>query len=327
MIYGVGNTLMDITARVSDDFLRENGVEKGMMTLSDLARTDDLLAALRDRGAEVSVSAGGSVANSIAGIAAAGGVDTALFCRVGDDDLGRAFLEETALSGTIVRPDLAVAPGEATSRSVILVTPDGERSMSTYLGASASFGIGNVDEGLVRSSRIGFVEGYLFDTAPGRDAIERLMDLSRAAITLSDPNCVIRNRDAFMTALIRARVVFGNAKEMTALSGTDAEDGVRLCADLGALAVCTRSSRPTLVRCGDRSSEVPVERVENVLDTTGAGDQFAAGFLHSLLTSTAGFGVETAGVEAAEAGARCAALIIQQSGARPPVPENGPGIR
>ena len=210
-----------------------------------------------------------------------------------------------------------MARGGSTSRSIILVTPDGERSMTTYLGASAALGPENLDLSVARQARLGFVEGYIFDTEPGRRAVWDVLEAGPVAITLSDPGCVRRNRDAFLRAFERASVVFGNAKEMAALSEASAEDGMRLCADIGPLTVCTRSAHPTLIRNGPARFEVPVERVEGVIDTTGAGDQFAAGFLHAMLTGAGE-------VDAAIAGGRAAGRIIRQAGARPPIGGDGP---
>lgn len=311
MIYGVGNAIMDITASVSEDFISRHGVEKGMMSLVDLDTSTRILEVLRAEGVSVSLSAGGSVANSIAGIASQGQHATALFFLVGDDELGREFMRQTSAGGTQFNADLCVKPG-ATGRSIILVTPDGERTMLTHLGVSVDFGPDHIDHSIVRTAAFGFIEGYLLGTRSGREAAELLA--FKTAITLSDPRCVTDNIYAFQQALTRSSIVIGNAKEMAALSGFSPEEGMRICNDTGAIAVCTRSARPTLIsetRYG-RMIEVPVTPVDTVVDTTGAGDQFAAGFLNAFLS---GERLETAAVRGGEMAGR----VIQHAGARPPL--------
>lgn len=318
MIYGAGNAIMDITAQVTDDFLQRHGVEKGLMSLVDLDTSARILDVLDAEGISTSVSAGGSVANTIAGIAALGNHETALFFVVGDDVLGEEFMRQTAASGTRFNTEHCVTSG-ATGRSIILVTPDGERSMLTHLGVSASFGPEHLDIDMIGTARFGFIEGYLLGTPSGRDATKQLLQF-KTAITLSDPRCVEDNKDAFMNALEHVNIVIGNAKEMAALADKHipakykVNEGIHVATTWGPIVVCTQSSLPTLIseRAYEPHVEVPVVPVKNVVDTTGAGDQFAAGFLDGLLS---GEDLETA----AARGGEMAGRVIQHAGARPPL--------
>ena len=282
-VIGIGNAIVDVIAPAEDTFIDHMGIEKGIMQLIERDRAEVLYAAMTQR----TETPGGSVANTIAGIGALG-LSTAFIGKVKDDALGRFYAKGMEDAGTAF-PNPPVAGAEApTSRSMIFVSPDGERSMNTYLGAGADLGQGDVPAGVFDGGKILFLEGYLFDKDAGKTAFTEAARLMKAAggrsgITLSDPFCADRHRADFKT-LIAENMDFaiGNQAEWTTLYETD-----DLTAALGQAAqvcdivVCTRSGAPVLVQQGETVIEIPVKPVTPV-DATGAGDQFAAGFLFGL---------------------------------------------
>nr|WP_237422066.1 adenosine kinase [Frigidibacter albus] len=296
----------------SDDrFLDHMGIEKGIMQLIERERAEVLYAAMRER-----VEApGGSVANTLAGIGNLG-LSTAFIGRVRDDALGRFYAGSMAAEGTeFVNPP--VAGGDLpTSRSMIFVTEDGERSMNTYLGISAELGPEDVDEAVTGAAEMLFLEGYLFDKDKGKAAFLKAARSARAGggkagIALSDPFCVDRHRDSFL-GLIRGELdyVIGNAQEWTSLYQTeDLEAALERARAECPLVVCTRSGSDVVLIRGEERVEVPVHRVVPV-DATGAGDQFAAGFLYGMMTGDDLY-------RAGRMGCIAAAEVIGHFGARP----------
>ena len=284
-VIGIGNAMVDVIAQADDNFLDLMGIEKGIMQLIEKDRAEVLYAAMNSR----TEAPGGSVANTIAGIGALG-LSTAFIGKVKDDALGRFYAKGMEEAGTAF-PNPPVAEAEApTSRSMIFVSPDGERSMNTYLGAGADLGQGDVPEAVFDSGKILFLEGYLFDKDAGKTAFAEAARLMKAAggrsgITLSDPFCTDRHRDDFK-ALITDSLDFaiGNAAEWTTLYETDDLDAaLARAAAVCDIVVCTHSGEPVKVLQGDKMIEVPVVATTPV-DATGAGDQFAAGFLFGLAT-------------------------------------------
>jgi len=285
------------------------GIEKGIMQLVDRDRAELLYDAMRDR----TETPGGSVGNTIAGIGALG-LSTAFIGKVRDDALGRFFADALAASGTAfpLPPQKVDLP---TSRSMIFVSPDGERSMNTYLGAGADISSADVPD-IFAGADILFLEGYLFDKPEGKTAfIEAAARIKaaggRAAITISDPFCADRHRDDFQ-ALIAGDVdiAIGNEAEWKTLYQTDdLESALARASAVCDIVACTRSGQSVLVLSGDARAEAPVTPVTPV-DATGAGDQFAAGFLFGVAT---GRDLETA----ARMGVLCAAEVIGHIGPRP----------
>ncbi|MCX7645093.1 MAG: adenosine kinase [Rhodobacteraceae bacterium] len=309
-VVGIGNAIVDVLARTEETFLEHMGIRKGVMQLVERERAEVLYAAMKDR----TEAPGGSVANTIAGLGNLG-LSTAFIGRVRDDALGRFYAKSLELEGSAF-PNPPVAGAELpTSRSMIFVTPDGERSMNTYLGISAELGPEDVDEAVAGGAEILFLEGYLFDKPQGKQAFLAAAAACRrgggmAGVALSDPFCVDRHRSDFR-ALVRALdYVIGNRHEWTALYETaDLEQALACAAADCPIVVCTRSGEDViLIREGERV-EVPVHRVVPV-DATGAGDQFAAGFLYGLAT---GQTLATAG----RMGCIAAAEVISHFGARP----------
>ena len=310
-VAGIGNAIVDVLSHSDDDFLDMMGIEKGIMQLVDRDRAERLFAAMEDR----RQVPGGSVANTLAGLGNLG-LETAFIGRVRDDALGRHYAEGMADGGTAF-VNAPVADGELpTSRCMIFVSPDGERSMNTYLGISAELGPDDVPDDVAKDTEILFLEGYLFDKDKGKEAFLRAARLcheagGKAGIALSDPFCVDRHREDFRL-LVRDDMAFviGNEAEWTGLYETETLDAAlqqasRDCETI----VCTRSGQPVVLIHRGARTEVPVETVTPV-DATGAGDQFAAGFLYGL---AAGRDMETCG----RMGVIAAAEVISHMGPRP----------
>ncbi|MFC0811041.1 adenosine kinase [Paracoccus panacisoli] len=319
-VIGIGNAIMDVIASTTDAELAELGVQKGIMQLIDRDRAEALMAAREGAAARSRLIPGGSVANTLAGLGRMG-LATAFIGRVADDALGQAYAHEMAADGTdFVNPPRDVGGadegGLPTSRSIICVTPDGERSMNTYLGISAELGPADVDPALFAGGTWLFLEGYLFDKDQGKAAFLKAAEACHAAggkagIALSDPFCVDRHRDDFRRLVAGPMdYVIGNVHEWQALYQTD--DLERALAEAAAVCetvVCTRSGEDAILIRGGERVMAPVHRVTPV-DATGAGDQFAAGLIYGLAT-----GRPLA--EAGRMGCIAAAEVITHVGARP----------
>ncbi|UWQ97030.1 adenosine kinase [Rhodobacteraceae bacterium M385] len=313
-LVGIGNAIVDVISHGDESFLDNMGIQKGIMQLIERERAEILYGAMTDR-----VQApGGSVANTVAG-AGTLGLKAAFLGKVKADALGKFYADGMSSDG-IDFPNLPV-DGDVppTSRSMIFVSPDGERSMNTYLGAGADFDEGDVDAGVAGDTRYLFLEGYLYDKDEGKRAFTAAAQAchkggGKAGISLSDPFCVDRHRDDFRR-LIAEEMDFtlGNEEEWLSLYQVDDIDAAlaKAAADCETV-VCTRSGDPViLIRDGERV-EVPVTRVTPV-DATGAGDQFAAGFLYGVAT---GQTLEVAG----KMGVAAAAEVIAHVGPRPKRP-------
>jgi sugar/nucleoside kinase (ribokinase family) len=308
-VVGIGNAIVDVFAQADDSFLDLMGIQKGIMQLVERERGELLYGAMESR-----VQApGGSVANTLAGLGNLG-LSTAFMGRVRDDALGRFYATSMTQSGT----DFANPPvpdGELpTSRSMIFVSPDGERSMNTYLGISAELGPEDVADAVAGQAEILFLEGYLYDKPKGKEAFERAARLCRAnggkaGIALSDPFCVDRHRADFRRLVRELDYVIGNEHEWESLYETDLSSALEQAAADAGLVVCTRSGSDVVLVRGEEQVVVPVTRVTPV-DATGAGDQFAAGFLYGLAT---GRPLDVAG----RMGCVAAAEVIGHYGARP----------
>ncbi|MAW86973.1 MAG: adenosine kinase [Phyllobacteriaceae bacterium] len=310
----VGNAIVDIIARCEDDFLVANGIHKGAMNLIDAERAEALYAAM---GPAVEMS-GGSAGNTAAGIASLGG-RAAYFGKISNDSLGRIFTHDIRAQG--VAFDTRPLPGNPpTARSMIFVTPDGERSMNTYLGACVELGPEDVEEDKAKGAKVTYFEGYLWDPPRAKEAIRQTAALAheagrQVAMTLSDPFCVDRYRDEFLDLMRSGTVdiVFANEHELKSLYQTgDFDTAVAAMRADCRLAAVTRSEKGSLILEGDTTIPVEPLRVEEVTDTTGAGDLYAAGFLFGY---TAGLPLSTCG----ELGSLAAGIVIQQIGPRPQV--------
>lgn len=312
-VVGIGNALVDVLSHETDDFIDTQGLVKSAMTLIEPDRAEQLYAAMGP-GIELS---GGSAANTIAGVASFGG-RSAYMGRVFDDQLGGVFAHDLRAQG-VVFDNKPVTDGPSTGRSLIVVTPDGHRTMNTCLGASAFFGPGDIDPDLIRNSQVTFLEGYLFDRPESQEAYWVASKIAhdagrKVALTLSDLFCVERHHDEFLP-LVRERIdiLFANEAEACALWSCDeAGAAVERARAEVAVACITLSDKGSVVVAGTETYEIPAQPVE-VVDTTGAGDLYAAGFLYGY----------TAGKPLAECGrlgSLAAAEVISHIGARPQVP-------
>jgi sugar/nucleoside kinase (ribokinase family) len=312
----MGSALVDVLAHAGDDDVARLGLSKGSMALVDLERSS---AVYRAMGPATEVS-GGAAANTAAGVAALGG-RAGFVGKVAADELGEVFLHDLAAAGvvlgvTTVAPGVAGAAG-ATGRCLVLVTPDGERTMVTHLGVAATLGPDDVEESLVSRAKVLYVEGYLWDLAPAKAAIRRAVEVSHradglVALSLSDPLCVERHRREFLGLLHgEVDVLFANEEEVRSLFGAGSfDEALSACEETGLLCALTRGAAGSVVVAAEGVLEVAAEPVERVVDTTGAGDLYAAGFLYGL----------THGGEpraCARLGGLCAAEVISHVGARP----------
>ncbi len=313
-VCAVGNAIVDIISESDDAFLQAHDVAKGVMTLIDAARADFLYSMC---GPAMEMS-GGSAANTTAGIAMLGG-KPAFIGKVRDDQLGSIFRHDMKATGVHFRTP-PLTDGPPTARCVIMVTPDAQRSMSTYLGACVELSASDIDPDTVRAAQVTYLEGYLFDKAPAQAAFRLAAQVAHAAdrklaLTLSDPFCVERHREAFLD-LVRNEVdiLFANEKEIASLYRTDSFDAaVAAAREHCQIVVATRSEKGAVVASGSDTIAIKAEAVSKVLDSTGAGDMFAAGFLYGV---THGHSL----AESGRLGAVCAAEVIGHYGPRPQEP-------
>jgi len=311
-VVGIGNAMVDVLARADDAFLAEAGIEKGIMQLIDMERAVSLYGAI---GPAKEVS-GGSAANTIAGIAHLGG-RTAYVGKVKDDQLGAIFAHDLRAQGAVY--ETTFAPKDAvdeTGRCLIVVTPDGERSMNTYLGVTEFLTPDDIDENQMADAEWIYLEGYRFDGPESHAAFAKAIGACKASggrvsLTLSDPFCVGRHRDAFR-AMIQADVdlLFCNRAEMLSMYETDDFDAaLTKAASEVAIVACTDAENGAHVLSGDQRWHVPAQTVQ-IVDATGAGDLFAGAFLWAL---THGYLLD----DCARVGNIAAAEIISHIGARP----------
>ncbi|HVY33056.1 MAG TPA: adenosine kinase, partial [Caulobacteraceae bacterium] len=310
---GIGNAIVDVIAPSSDDFLADEGLAKGGMMLIDEARAEQLYGRMA-AGIEAS---GGSAANSMAGVASLGG-RAAYIGKVAADSLGQVFAHDIGAIG-VTYSTAPLESGAATARCLINVTPDGQRTMATFLGASVHLTPDDVDMALIEGAKITYLEGYLFDPHEARRAFAKAAGLARAsgrliALSLSDSFVVDRHREALLGFIdSEVDVLLANESELTSLFQTDDFDAAaRALRGRAGLAAITRGGQGSVVLAGDEIIGVDAAPVEKVVDTTGAGDQYAAGFLLGLAT---GRPLAVCG----RLGSLAAAEVISHYGPRPQV--------
>jgi sugar/nucleoside kinase (ribokinase family) len=306
-VLAVGNAIVDIFGQCGDDFLQANGIEKGVMTLLDAAGSARLYAALDKIGSPQLIS-GGSAANTAVGVAAFGG-SANFIGRVHDDDLGAAFRRDIKSAGVGFDQPPA-SSGSPTASSIILVTPDAARSMNTFLGASIEFEAGDLALADAASAKIIYLEGYLFD-APNGPAIFAEKHDVRLALSLSDPWCAKRHRAALSSFIAdHISILFGNEDEVASLYQSSSQDAIAALVGKIDEVVVTRGPAGAFIGAGADHHEIPAMLQGPVIDTTGAGDLFAAGYLFG---RTNGFDLLQSGRLASLA----AGEVISHIGARP----------
>ena len=312
-LVGIGNAMVDVLATVDDAFLEEQTLDKGAMTLVDMDRVKEIYAKMPPA-QEVS---GGSCGNTMAGFASLGGKGV-FIGKVRDDQLGNVFRHDLQSIGVdFFTP--ATTEGPQTGSCLVLITPDAQRTMCTYLGAASNLAPKDIDKGIIQAAKVVYMEGYLFDPPDAQDAFVEAADLAhdagrKVSITLSDPFCVDRHRHAFqMLVADHTDILFGNEEEIKSLYQVDDFDAalqhVRGHCEIACL---TRSSKGSVILSGDEVHNIDPLPLDPVVDTTGAGDQFAAGFLYGY---TQGMDVRKCG----EIATLTATEVISHVGARPDV--------
>ena len=280
-VVGIGNALVDVIAHADDSFIRRQELEKGSMTLIDTDRAMQLYTAL---GSAIEMS-GGSAANTVCGVSSFGG-RAAYIGKVGHDDLGDVFGHDMLAVGVHFSPGRKL-DGVPTGRCIIVVTPDAQRTMNTYLGVSSFMDPHDIDEALVAAGKVLYMEGYLFDRDDAKRAFRRAAAIAHRAgrevsLSLSDSFCVDRHREDFRALVAdEVDILFGNEKELLSLYETDTfEAAIAAIRRDSSLAVITRGSSGATIITREDIVDVPAENVPHVVDTTGAGDMFASGFLY-----------------------------------------------
>ena len=311
-VTGIGNAMLDIISQDSNEVYRQLGLVKAAMSL---IQEDQLETFFNAMGPTIQMS-GGSVANSIAGVAALGGT-CGYIGKVADDDFGKRFTHDLTSMGVEVDLAIAAADEGATGRCHVFITDDAQRTMATYLGASNQLRVSDINETLIARSEITYVEGYLFDLPPAKEAIRKVVNFahdhdSMVALSLSDMFCVDRHRRDFLELVTNdVDVLLCNETEICSLFQVPTLDrAFHLLEELGILAVVTRGPSGADVLTVTGVVSVPALEVERVIDQNGAGDMFASGFLYGLA-----LGADP--VESAELGSLCAGEIISHLGARP----------
>ena len=310
-VVGIGNAMVDILTNADEGFLAAHNLTKGAMTLVDADQGASIYQAM---GPTVEMS-GGSVGNTMAGLASLGGTGSYIG-KVRNDQLGGTFQQSLQSLGIDFSTQPAV-DGSPTARCLVVVTPDGQRSMATYLGACTELGPEDIDADTIRSHSITYLEGYLWDAPQAMEAMVTAAQLARdagrrVALTLSDSFCVDRHRDSFKE-LIREHIdiLFANEDEIVSLYQVgDVHQAVELIRRDCPLTAVTRSEKGSIIAAGDETHTIDIVPVERVVDSTGAGDLYAAGFLYGI---THGYDLASSG----RIGAIAAAEIISHVGARP----------
>ena len=312
-VVGIGNALVDVQSRESDAFIIEHGLNRGSMTLID----EDRAKVLYDAIGTAREESGGSAANTLAGVASFGG-SAAFIGKVRNDQLGDIFVHDIRATGVDFWTASATK-GPQTGCSLIVVTEDGERTMNTYLGAAQNLSPEDVDPGIIQAAKVTYLEGYLWDPPLAKDAFLKAAGLAHAAdravsLSLSDPFCVDRYREEFTNLVHREiDILFANEDELLSLYQT--EDLNAAIADVRkycALAAVTRSARGSIIITEEAVLQIPADPVASVVDSTGAGDQYAAGFLFGW---SQGMSLQRCGA----LGSAAAAEVIQHFGARPEI--------
>jgi sugar/nucleoside kinase (ribokinase family) len=314
-VIGIGNAIVDVLSQEEDAFLEQHGLSKGGMVLLDADQAETLYQQMAS-GVEVS---GGSVANSCAAVASLGG-SVRFVGKVSNDTLGQIFEHDIRAAGVAFDAKHGAVDASATARCLILVTPDAQRTMNTYLGACRELGPDDIEQAHIRSAKVTYLEGYLWDEEKAKAAMLKAAQIAReaerkVALTLSDAFCVDRHRDQFNDLITRyVDILFANEAEiLSLLQVEDFDVAAEQAKDLAEIVVLTRGDQGSVVMTSGDRVDVAAGSIERLVDTTGAGDSYAAGFLY-------GFTQGRSPKECAEIGSIAAAEIISHFGARPETP-------
>lgn len=310
-VLAMGNAMVDVLANVDEAYITKHDLNRGAMSLIDEARAVELYATMPSP-MEMS---GGSAGNTIAGLASFGG-HGAYIGKVAQDPLGETFRNDMKKQGVIYNT-LPIIVGAKTGRCLVAITPDGERTMNTYLGAGLHLSSEDLDAELITSAAITYLEGYMFDPPHAKDAFRATSEIAHSAdrmvaITLSDAFCVERHRDDFQAFVEQsANILFANEAEITSLYKTNTfEEAAKIVSEKCDIAVLTRSENGSVIVADGKFIEIKAEPIAKVVDTTGAGDQYAAGFLYGLSQNMP---LEACG----RLGSMAAAEVISHMGPRP----------
>ena len=310
-VIGIGNAVVDVLTHIEDDFLARHGLEKGTMMLIDAKQAEFLYSKV---GQCIEMS-GGSAGNTMAGIASLGGLG-GYVGKVGNDQLGEVYAHDMRSVGIEFETD-PLFDSAPTARCLVLVTPDAQRTMNTYLGACVELGPKDIDPEQIKRGKITYLEGYLWDPPSAQEAFVKAARIAhengrKVSLTLSDKFCVDRHRESFLDLVDHhVDILFANENEIMALFQTDRfDEAVRQARGKCEIAAITRSEKGAIIVHADGSEEVAAEKVDRVVDTTGAGDLYAAGFLRGY---TQGRPLS----ECARIGSIAAAEVISHDGARP----------
>ena len=312
-LVGIGNAIVDVLSKTGDDFLRANKINKGTMTLIEADQAEALYAKMGP-GLEVS---GGSAANTVSAFASMTG-KAGYIGKVANDQLGGVFRHDIRAIG-VAFDTPALEDGPPTARCLILITPDAQRTMCTFLGACVWIAPSDLNEEMIKNAKVTYLEGYLFDRPRAKQTFRKASEIARGAskkvaLTLSDPFCVDRHRDEFLDLVKNGTdILFANEAEIMALYKVDAiDDAIRMARENCQLSIITRSAKGSLIISGNDTFEVAAEPVSQVVDTTGAGDMYAAGFLY-------GYTRGKTLPECGRAASVVAAEVICHVGARPQI--------
>ncbi len=313
-VVGIGNAIVDIMANVEDDFLNQHLLKKGSMRLVDNNLSSRICGCIEI----VENNSGGSVANTIAGLACLEN-RVAFMGKISEDERGRAFEDSLKQLGVHFSTKKSKG-GHPTGHCVVLITPDAQRTMNTCLGVAGNIGPEDMDEQILKDTKITFMEGYLWESTPAERAAYRAIGITKkyggkCALSLSDSFCVQRHREKFM-ALAKEKIdfIFANQDEIKALFESDSlKDAIKKCGQMGKIFAITRSDKGSIIVQGKKQANIDTHIPQKIMDTTGAGDLYAAGFMHAYLK---GHSLEACG----KAGSIVAAEAISHFGARPQAP-------
>lgn len=310
-LVGIGNAIVDVLSKTGDDFLQLNKINKGTMTLIEAEQAEALYAKMGP-GMEIS---GGSAANTVAAFAGMSG-NAGYIGKVANDQLGNVFRHDIQAAG-VTFDTSALQDGPPTARCLILITPDAQRTMCTFLGACVWIAPSDLNEEMIKNAAVTYLEGYLFDRDRAKQTFRKASELSRGAgkkvaLTLSDPFCVQRHRFEFLDLITKGvDILFSNEQEiLTLFDTTKIEEAMVRAREACPLTIVTRSAKGSVIITKDDVIEVAAEPVAEVVDTTGAGDMYAAGFLY-------GFTKGKLLAECGRIGSIAAAEVISHVGARP----------